>query len=89
VHDDVLEQRVKALETTVAALDELVDGQEDWSHRKRLHKLDADASAANYAREALKAYKRERDHLGTRVREWGGFALAAAAIVLTLIGHSP
>ena len=75
-------ERVKALEAAVRELDQLVEGQEPWSHRSRLHQIEADDRGVTIAAEALRAYRDQRDSLYTRVREWGAFVLAAAAIAL-------
>lgn len=63
----------------------LLEGHEPWSHRSRLHALEGQSQSARLASEALAAYRRERDQTGRRVREWGSFALAAAAILVSLL----
>lgn len=87
-----LEDRVATLEREVRELAVLVDGQEPWSHRKRLHALENNDAAAKYneaaaerARQALAAYRRERARVPVQVREWGSFALALAAVLVTLL----
>lgn len=79
-----LEGRVKALEEGLRELNVLVDGHESWSHRSRIAAIERDKSSRELAERALGAYKRERDRRGVRLREWGGFALALTAIVITL-----
>lgn len=78
-----LEDRVRALEKETEELRELVDGQEAWSHRKRLHALEGNQGGVEFAARALKAYQETRDNRITQLREWGGFALAVAAIAIT------
>jgi hypothetical protein len=77
-----LEDRVRALEREMEELHELVDGQEPWSHRKRLHALEGDSNSARLASQALRAYRREA---GRGVREWGGFVLALAAVLIAFL----
>jgi hypothetical protein len=74
--------RVRRLEEDVRALDEIVEGQQPWSHRTRLHNLENDDRGVAIAAEALRAYRDQRNSVYTRVREWGAFVLAAAAIAL-------
>jgi hypothetical protein len=77
----------EALEERVSALEELVDGHEPWSHRVRLHALEDAQAAAELLKEATAALrdarKTEQRWRWSQVREWGGFALAAAAIALS------
>lgn len=61
---------------------ELVDGQEPWTHRKRLHALENHQAAAELATQALAAYRRERARVPVQVREWGSFAIALAAVLV-------
>jgi hypothetical protein len=75
--------RLNALEAEVSRLDELVDGQQSWSHRKRLHLLENDRRAVELAAQSLAAYRESRENKWTRVREWGAFLLAAVAIALS------
>jgi len=74
--------RLRRLEEDVKALDELVEGQQPWSHRVRLHEIENDDRGVTIAAEALRAYRNQRNSVYTRVREWGAFVLAAAAIAL-------
>jgi hypothetical protein len=77
---------MSALEHDVEELRELVDGQEPWSHRKRLHALDADKRGAELVAQALTDFRELRTARSTRIREWGAFALALAAIALSASG---
>lgn len=81
---EALEVQVQVLKEGLRKLNVLVDGHESWSHRSRLAAIERDASSRELAERTLGAYKRERDRLGVRVREWGSFALALTAIILTL-----
>jgi len=80
-----LEDRVRALERETEELRELVDGQEPWSHRKRLHVLETERTGVTMAARALDAYQKTRDSRMTQLREWGGFALALAAIAVAVV----
>jgi len=80
---DGLEQRVTTLEKDLAELQQLVEGQQDWSHRKRLHRLEDDDRGVTVAAEALRAYKATKFSLRSQLREWGAFVLAAVAIALS------
>ena len=73
---------MSALEHDMERLDELVDGQQPWSHRKRLHALENDQDARRFAAQALEAFHQARNNRWTRVREWGAFVLAIAAVVV-------
>lgn len=84
-HDELLEHRMTVLEREVVDLRELVDGQESWSHRKRLHALENDQSAAELVAKALRDFRDLRTARWTRVREWGGFAVALAAVLVALL----
>jgi hypothetical protein len=79
---ELLDFRLSALEQGHRELRMLVEGQEPWSHRRRLHALENNDRAAVLAAKALEAHHNARNNRTTRVREWGGFALAAAALVL-------
>ena len=69
-------------------LRELVDGQEPWSHRKRLHALEDDKRAAELVAAALERFGDLRTAKATRIREWGSFAMAAVALIVALLfGH--
>lgn len=80
-----LDLRMTAVETELGELRELVDGQEAWSHRKRLHKLEAEDNAARMVARALKEFRDLRTSRWTRVREWGAFAVAMAAVVVAFL----
>jgi len=80
-----LEDRVRALERETEELRELVDGQQPWSHRKRIHALENTDRGVAFARQALTAYREARDNRMTQLREWGGFALALAAIAVAVL----
>jgi len=80
---DGVEARVSTLEKRVDDLDELVDGHEPWSHRTKLHNLKDNQDAVRVAAEALKVYRNERLGWRSQIREWGAFALAAVAIMLS------
>lgn len=81
---EALTARVRVVEERVQTLKGIVEGHEPWSHRTRLHKLESESQAARLASEALVAYRSERDRFGVRLREWGSFALAATAILVSL-----
>lgn len=81
-----LEERVSVLTQQVANLDELVDGQAEWSHRQQLHLLRNALTATAIAAETTAKVAADRDKRSTRIREWGGFVLAAAAIAIALWG---
>lgn len=83
VHESLgtLGVRVTALEQEARELRVLVDGQESWSHRKRLHTLENDRSATELVAQALSEFRDLRSSRWTRAREWGAFTLAAASIV--------
>lgn len=90
---DRLDERVSTLERSFVRLRELVDGQESWSHRKQLHDLrnavageQAVTDTAEKIRAALAADHVARDRRAVRLREWGSFAVAIAAV---LIAWSP
>lgn len=76
-----------ALEAEVGELRELVDGQESWSHRKRLHELEGEKQTATAVVEALQALREVRIARSTRLREWGSFAVAFTALLLVLWPH--
>lgn len=80
-----LDYRVSALEREAVELRELVDGQEVWSHRKRLHALEDDQHAARLVAAALKEFRDLRSSRWTRVREWGSFAIAVAAVIAAVV----
>lgn len=80
-----LEVRVTALELEAREMRELVDGQEKWSHRKRLHELENDDRAAKLMAQALKEFRELRSSRWTKVREWGGFAIAVAAVIFAAL----
>lgn len=80
-----LDVRMSALEQEVGELRELVDGQEAWSHRKRLHKLEGDDNAARLVATALREWRDLRTSRWTRAREWGAFAVAVAAVVVAFV----
>jgi hypothetical protein len=76
--------RVTVVEAELGELRELVDGQESWSHRKRLHALEDNDRAAKIVREALDELRKARRGRGAQIREWGGFILATVALVVSL-----
>lgn len=76
---------MNALEHDLEELRELVDGQEPWSHRKRLHKLEDEQYAAELVERALRALRTTR---GRQVREWGSFVLAVAAIIVAVLART-
>jgi hypothetical protein len=84
---DAIEVRVSALEEDVSQLRDLVDGQEPWSHRKRLHKLEDDEHAATLVQQAIdtlrSAQSVRRRSRWDRIREWGVFAVAVAAVLIS------
>lgn len=82
---DTLGLRVTALEVESREIRELVDGQEEWSHRKRLHRLENDDRATKMMAQALKEFRDLRSSRWTRVREWGSFAVAVAAVVVVVV----
>jgi hypothetical protein len=87
---------MNALEHEVDELRELVDGQEPWSHRRRLHTLEGDKRAAELVRQALdelaqaqraRAAATRTLHRNTLalIPQWGSFLVAAVAIVLAIV----
>jgi len=77
-----LERRVNALTQEVDELRELVDGQESWSHRKRLHKVEDTLAGEKLLAAALKELRSVRN---TKVRDRVTWALACTAIVVSLL----
>lgn len=76
-----------AVEAEVDDLRELVDGQESWSHRRRLHALEDDHRAAELVRQALDELRKVRRGKWAIVREWTAVVIAAAAVVVAVWGH--
>lgn len=76
------------LEHDVDELRDLVDGPyHPRSHRNRLHALENDHDARDFAAQALKEFRELRGARATRIREWGAFLLALGAIALSASGH--
>ncbi|HEY2936738.1 MAG TPA: hypothetical protein VGJ25_09060 [Gaiellaceae bacterium] len=73
---------MSTLETKLRELDELVDGQETWSHRKRLHELENTDRGVELAKQVLERARNERDRRFGSLREWGILAVAVAAILV-------
>lgn len=86
-HDEALEYRVSALEHEIRDLRELVDGQESWTHRKRLHALENDHRARAQAAEALRIYTEARNKRSSHIRDWGAFVLGASSTIAVLLSH--
>lgn len=72
--------RVQQLEHDVEELDDIVRGVDAFSHERRILILENERIAAALAKETLAAYRKERDRLSTRLREWGSFVLALVAV---------
>lgn len=79
MNDEALEWRVSALERKYDELHELVDGESDRSHRRRLNALEDDRAAVKLAGQAL---AHARSSTERRFREWGMLAIAIAAILV-------
>lgn len=77
-----LERRMNALEVEQRELRELVDGQESWSHRKRLHLIEDTLHGERLIATALKELKGVRS---ARARADLTLVLAAIAIVVTVL----
>lgn len=84
-----LQRRMNALTQEMEELRELVDGQESWSHRRRLHALEDDSRAAELAAQALDAFRtaqeRERTSRTRAVRDWIAVLAAIAAVVVAVV----
>jgi hypothetical protein len=76
-----LERRVNALGEEVDELRELVDGQESWSHRKRLHVIENKLGAEELVAAALKELRGVRS---ARVRADATLVLAGVAILVSV-----
>lgn len=83
-----LGHRMNVLEREVANLRELVDGQESWSHRKQLHKLNNAKDSEKLVREALDAFRQAQHGRWAQVRAWASFAVAVAAIILAILARA-
>jgi type VI protein secretion system component VasF len=79
---------MSALEHDVEELRELVDGQEPWSHRKRLHALENERDAAKLVREALDLFRKAQHGRWAQVRAWASFTVAVVAIVIAILGRT-
>lgn len=80
-----LARRMSALERDLEDLRELVDGQESWSHRKRLHTVESSLRAEELVHQAIEELRNNRRGRWDRIREWSGFAIAAAALAIALL----
>lgn len=80
---------MNALEAEHRELRELVDGQESWSHRRRLHTLEDDHRAAELVSQALDAFRtaenRARSSKWRTARDWLAVAAAAGAVIVAIV----
>jgi hypothetical protein len=84
---DGLGVRMTIVEAELGELRELVDGQESWSHRKRLHELENENHAAELVRQALDELRKARRGRWAQIREWSAWIVAAAALLIRAHGH--
>jgi type VI protein secretion system component VasF len=83
-----LGRRLNVLEREVDELRELVDGQEAWSHRKRLHDLENERDAAKLVSQALDAFRKAQHGRWAQARQWASFVLAVAAVVVAILART-
>lgn len=69
---------MNTLEQDLTELRALVDGQQPWSVRKRLHAIESE-------RHAAELLLRELRRRSNRFREWGSFVIAIAALVIAIL----
>jgi t-SNARE complex subunit (syntaxin) len=81
-----LGRRMNALEQELGELRELVDGQEAWSHRKRLHAVEGKIATTEMLQEALEALRAARYGRLALIAQWGSLVVAVVALAIVLHG---